>query len=69
MGHAVRAGITDTEPVPYRNTESVITKWSQAIDIASDTTNILVDLLELERKNSSNYIGKCMSNSLEAKRS
>ena len=45
MAYGIGAGVTNTEPVPYGNTETVITKWSQTVNITSDATYILVDLL------------------------
>ena len=45
MAYGIGAGVTNTEPVPYGNTETVITKWSQTVNITSDATHILVDLL------------------------
>ena len=45
MGYGIGAGVTNTESVPYGNTETVITKWSQTVNITSDATHILVDLL------------------------
>ena len=45
MAYGIGAGVTNTEPVPYGNTETVITKRSQTVNITSDATHILVDLL------------------------
>ena len=49
MANGIGAGVANTEPVPYGNTETVITKWSQTINITSDATHILVDLLITEK--------------------
>ena len=49
MAYGIGAGVADTEPVPYGNTETVITKWSQTVNITSDATHILVDLLITEK--------------------
>ena len=44
MSHTVRGGVAHAETVPDGDSEPVVAEGSQAVDVAGDAANLLVDL-------------------------